>query len=118
MNAPIRKVYSYSKDPAALAVQVGQLARDLYARTRYEFSEVRCSGVVTFGKKWRLDVGREKPLAVVAIDVQDTTNRTAILPGAVQWQWVNGQAQIDDMWSPFSADTEYLVTFLVIHRRT
>ena len=117
MNAPIRRVFDYSDDPKTLARQVGELARDVYQRTRYEFSEVEWSGIVTLGEKWRLDVGRTKPLAIVAIDVDDTTNRSKLLPGAVRWQWVDGQAQIDDVWTPFAGATEYRVTFLVIHRR-
>lgn len=116
MNAPIRRTHQFSADPARLAEQVGELARDVYARTRYTFSEVQWRGVVTLGEKWRLDVGRSKPVAVVIVDAYDETLRRAELPGAVQWQWVNGQVQIDDLLTPFSGGSVCRATFLIIHR--
>lgn len=116
MNASIRRVHNYSQDPVQLAREVGELARDLYQRTKYSFDEVRWTGVVTLGKKWRLDVGRTKPVAIVAIDVVDETNRSKLLPGAVRWEWVDGQAQIDDVWTPVAGGVKYTITFLVIHK--
>ncbi|MEK9724873.1 MAG: hypothetical protein VW405_15505 [Rhodospirillaceae bacterium] len=116
MTESVRRLHQFSSDPMVLAGQVGELARDLDQRTRYTFSEVKWAGVVTLGKKWRVDVGRTKPVAIVAIDAYDETNRRGELPGAVQWQWVDGQAQIDDIWTPFAGGSECRVTFLVIHR--
>jgi len=102
MNAPARKVFQYSDDPAELARQVGELARDLYQRTKYEWSEVKWAGIPKLGKKWRVSVGRTKPLVLTIIDAYDKTLRRHELPGAVQWSWVDGQAQIDDVWTPFA----------------
>lgn len=116
MNAAIRRVHGFSQDAATLAREVGELARDLYQRTRYTFSEVQWEGIVTLGAKWRVDVGRTKPIAITIIDAYDKTNRRGELTGGVQWQWVDGQAQIDDAWTPFAGGNEYRVTFLVIHK--
>ncbi len=119
MNAPVRRAINFSDDPATLARQVGELARDLYQRTRYELSEAKWGGIVSFlddRVKPKVDVGKTKPLAIVAVDVEDVTNRSKLLPGGVRWQWVDGQARIDDMWTPFAGDTEYRITFLVIRK--
>lgn len=116
MNASIRKVHQYSSDPATLAREVGELARDVYQRTRYTFTEVTWSGLVTLDGSWKIRVGRTKPVAITIIDAYDKTNRRGELGGGVQWQWVDGQAQIDDTWTPFAGATEYDVTFLVIHK--
>lgn len=116
MNAPIRRTARYSDDPKVLARQVEELARDVDARTAYTITEKEWSGLVSFGTKFRLDVGRAKPVAVVCIAVSDDTNRGFETPGGVQWSWVNGNVQVDDMDVPFSAATKYTVRFLIIHR--
>ena len=119
MNAPIRKLIKFSSDAVSLAREVGELARDLYQRTRYTHS-VKTWGPGTIklaNGAFTLDVGRNKPVAVVLVDVEDTTNRTKLLPGGVQWQWIDGLVQVDDVWTPYLNDTDYKLTFLVTHDR-
>lgn len=118
MTESIRKLVRFSTDAAALAREVGELARDVYQRTRYTQSVKEWGpGTVTFGTTFRIDVGRFKPVAIQCVDVEDDTNRTKQVPPGVQWQWVDGAAQIDAMDPTLSASTVYRLRFLVTHDR-
>lgn len=111
--AAVRRLVRFSHEPALLAEQVGEVVRDLEARTGLQVTRRIWEGIVSYGVKFRLAVP-SRPAAVLVTAVHDIDNRTDMIPAPVQWSWQDGHVQVDDSTIGFAAGVRYRVTFLML----